>query len=256
MRPPGLPAPDRFLHGTRSRYVSGCRCTECRAANTAAYHERQRRAKEAATELAAAPVVPIAQTWTAPDGTMRERMYRRACPGVDGAPCPLRAHLRKDSTGAVCGACRERLVWNGLVDARRARRHLRALSRKGVGYKSVADAADVGHTVLAEVLAGRKRQIRRQTEKRVLEVTTEAIADHALVPAAGVWRLLDRLLEEGFTKTELARRLGYAGPALQIGRKRVLARTAHRLERFYREIMTDATPRVHRLARSGKRTAA
>jgi len=41
--------------------------------------------------------------------------------------------------------------WNGLVDADRARRHLRALARQGVGRRMVAAASDVALSVIADV---------------------------------------------------------------------------------------------------------
>lgn len=241
--PVGLPAPERLRHGTRSRYVVGCRCAECRAANAAACRERQRLAKEAAAEIVA-PDAPVEQLWTGPDGQRRTRVYRRACPGVEGAPCPTRSHLRKDSKGGVCGGCRVLLVWNGLVDAAPVRKHLRRLSRAGVGYKSVAIAADVGRTTLAGILSGKKTRIRKRAAQRVLAVTAEAVADHALVDAAATWRLIEKLLARGFTSAELARRLGMKTPAIQIGKRQVLARTALAVERLYRSAGTPP-PRGH-----------
>ena len=239
-RPADLPAAEAYEHGTRARYVTGCRCAECRAANTRAYHEHQARAVAAAVELAPVPPAPAPQLWTAPDGSKRLRTYARACPGVDGAPCPNRSHLRKDSKGGVCGRCRELLVWNGLVDARPVLRHLRKLSRKGVGYKAVADAADVGRTTLVEILSGRKRTIRRQAERRVLAVTVEAIADHALVDGAPTWKLLHELIARGLRKGEIAQRLGMQRAALQIGKERVLARTAYAVARLHRVLSVPA----------------
>lgn len=76
-RPSDLPPAERYQHGTRSRYVTGCRCDACRAANAAAYHERQARAKAAAA-LITTPSAPAPQTWTAPDGSKRLRVYARA----------------------------------------------------------------------------------------------------------------------------------------------------------------------------------
>lgn len=236
-RPHDLPPAESYQHGTRSRYVAGCRCSECRAANTRAYHERQQRAKALAAEIAA-PATPQPQTWTAPDGSKRVRMYQRACPGPNGRGCPKRSHLRKDSKGGVCGHCRGLLVWNGLVSALPVQRHLERLSRQGVGYKSVAAAADVGVTILAGVMSGKRARIRAQLAKRVRAVTVDAIADHGLVAAAETWRLIDHLInEEWFTKAELARRLGMTTPALQIRKDRILAKTAQRVRALYRKVM-------------------
>lgn len=237
-RPSELPQAAQFTHGTRSRYVTGCRCDECRAANTRAYHDRQARAKAAAAELAAPRREKLApQVWTAPDGTQQTRLYQRACAGVHSKPCPKGSHLRKDSTGTVCSSCRERLVWNGLVGTTKVLRHLARLSAHGVGYKSVAAAADVGHTTLCDILRGRKNKIRFQSERSVLAVTAEAIADHGIVDAGETWRLLNDLLARGLSKSEIARRLG-TKPALQVNRQRVLARTAYAVARLHRIVTT------------------
>ncbi len=45
MRPADLPPADRYAHGTRARYVSGCRCDDCRRANR--LYERARYAARA-----------------------------------------------------------------------------------------------------------------------------------------------------------------------------------------------------------------
>jgi hypothetical protein len=133
MIPAGLPLPERHAHGTRARYVAAkCRCADCRAANTAYYHQRQARGRELAAEITR-EIGALPKLWTAPDGTVRERVYKRACPGPGGGVwCVGRSgegsHLRKDSKGGCCRACRELLVWNGDVDATPVRAHLRRLS--------------------------------------------------------------------------------------------------------------------------------
>lgn len=228
-------------HGTRGCYVQRkCRCDLCKAANRDYYHQRKA-IEDAAAEEAAPPAAGgFVHTFRNAAGERRQRIYKRACPGVNGRPCPRYAHLRKDSKGGLCIACRKALVFDGLVDAAAARKHLRKLSRRKVGYKQVADSACVSITVVARILSGEKTQIRASTARKILEVDDGAIADHATVPAAATWKLLERLLKEGFTKAELARRLGYSRAALQIGRKRVLARTAQKVERFYDMIMVGA----------------
>lgn len=174
----GLPTRSRLAerpHGTRLRYISGCRCMLCRAANS-----------------------------------------RYECGRA---------------------AARRRGGWNGLVPAIRARMHIEALSCQGVGFKSVALAADVGKTVVLQVRTGQKRQIRAETERRILAVDRAAIADGGLVPARPTWRRIAALLDEGFSKAELARRLGYQRPALQLGRRRITARNAVRVERLFNRVM-------------------
>jgi len=182
VRPASLPPPevlrDRHDHGTRVRYVLGCRCDACRRANTT-YAVARYRAQRIAGD------------------------------------------------------------WNGLVPAAAARKHLVALSRRGVGLKSVAATSDVPKTTLAAIKARRRVQIRARTERRILSVDAGARGDGSLVSARRTWLLIHRLPEEGYTRGELARRLGSRAkaPALQIQREYVLARTALRVERLYRRCM-------------------
>lgn len=155
--------------------------------------------------------------------------------------------------GCRCAACRRantdyenarraaRLAgdWNGIVDAAPARAHLLKLARLGVGRRAVAAATDIAHTVLSDVRSGRKRRIRARTERKILAVTKACASDAALVPARRTWRLLEQLLEEGYTKQRIARELGSKAkvPALQVSRDFVLARTAHRVEVVHRRLM-------------------
>lgn len=163
-------------HGTRIRYVGGCRCDACRAANSA---------------------------------------YER-----------IRQKARREGD------------WNGVVDAGNARAHLRKLSRQGVGKNAVAAASDVPRSVIHEIRLGRKPRIRARTERRILAVTKAMASDRALVSAARTWRLLEDLLEEGYRKGMIARRLGYRGYGIQLSRGQVTVRNAARVERLHRELTT------------------
>jgi hypothetical protein len=141
-------------------------------------------------------------------------------------------------------AARLRGEWEGLVDAAPVRAHLQRLSRHGVGYKSVAVACDVSRTVLAAVKNGRRRKVRAGTARKVLAVDAGAAAAKALIDGRPTWRLINELLSEGFTKQELARRLGSRAkaqpPKLQIRRDRITAATAARVRRFYDVVMAGA----------------
>jgi len=142
--------------------------------------------------------------------------------------------------------------WNGLVSAARARAHLLALSKRGVGRRSVRAACDVAESVLQAVRSGRKKQIRARTEKAILAVDAGAIAGGALVSARRTWRLVAELVEEGFTKAEISRRIGQGGRALQLGRERVTVENAHKVAKLYRLMMLGGdAPRVGR-DRSGR----
>jgi hypothetical protein len=116
--------------------------------------------------------------------------------------------------------------WNGCVDAATAREHLRALSKAGVGKRAVAAASHVAVSVVDAVRGGRKRRIRARTDRRLLAVTSDMMSDGALTSARPALQMIEALRTEGFSKAELARRLGYASPALQFKGARIRARSA------------------------------
>ncbi|HMU15854.1 MAG TPA: hypothetical protein PKC95_00285 [Thauera aminoaromatica] len=175
LRPAAELAADK-PHGTRLRYIAGCKCFQCRRANSD--YERSRKA----------------------------------------------ARLAGD--------------WNGFVSADRARAHLMSLSRRGVGKRAVQSASDVALSVLTEIRTGRKQRIRARTERKILAVTPAQASDRALVKPGRTHQLIEQLVEEGFTKRELARRLGYASPALHFQPKRMTARNVARVERLHRSLTT------------------
>jgi hypothetical protein len=129
--------------------------------------------------------------------------------------------------------------WNGLVASDKALGHILALSKKGVGRRAIAAASDVSETVISRIRSGEQQRIRKRTETRVLAVTKEAANDGTLVSARRMWHQIHALLTEGFTKAELAIRLGYTSPTLQMGKRKVRARTAARVEKLYRTIMQE-----------------
>lgn len=160
-------------HGNRARYISGCRCLPCRAANSRYESERYSARKS---------------------GDRRD-----------------------------------------VVSAADAQAHILKLSRQGIGFAAVGDASGVSGSAISKIRLGRRTQIRKNTEARILAVDANAIADGALVPAAGTHRLIGRLVADGYTRTWIAKQLGYKGRVLQFP-DRVMARTALRIERLYARI--------------------
>ncbi len=57
-----------------------------------------------------------------------------------------------------------------MVDAGPARRHLRALQRRGIGRRAVHAASDVALQVIIDVRSGKKRRIRKKTAAAILAV--------------------------------------------------------------------------------------
>ena len=160
-------------HGDRIRYLAGCRCLPCRAANSR--YETHRALER--------------------------------CKGKG----------------------------NKLVGTTAVRLHLQKLSRLGVGYKQVAKLAKVNKGTLLKIKNRARDNIREQSGRRVLAVTAKDRAPGATVPAGPTWKRINWLLVEGFTKTQLARRLGSKAkvPSLQVRRDRVLVSTARRVKMLF-----------------------
>lgn len=163
-------------HGTHSRYNGGCRCDECRRANT---------------EYAA-----------------------------------MRAAARRAGQA------------NRVVSAAPAQEHIRKLQRAGVGYRAIAAAASLTHRIVLGIKSGKRTLARSDTVRRILAVDVACRSDRALVSAKSTWARIEKLLEEGYTKRELARLLGYKMPMLQFNKHRVSVRNRARVERLFEKLTT------------------
>lgn len=218
-------------HGTRARYVAGCRCAPCTAANRDRYRERQ-----ASIDEQRATVTP---TGPAIEGTMLragQSIRVRRCPGANGSAC-VKGGAWLRGQGDVCAACVERAtVWAGCVSPEKTRAHLIELRTQGVGYKAVAAACDVAPSALSRVLAS-DGLIRASTERRVLAVDAAAIADSALVDGELTRAQIAALRSMGFTLAHLGALLGYESRSLYQGSPdRVTAAKRSAVERLYRRV--------------------
>jgi hypothetical protein len=177
--PVALNAKRERPHGTRLRYLAGCKCVPCRAANSNYEVER--------------------------------------------------------------AIARQNGDWNGYVRAEKTRAHLQSLSAQGVGYKSVAKAAGVSKTVLAQVLFAGKSKIRARTERKVLKVTQSALPQSALLPAEPFWKLINDLRKRfGYSKKGIAQLLlGHETNALQLRTDRITLANARKIMRLH-ESLTKA----------------
>ncbi len=150
------------------------------------------------------------------------------------------------STGCRCAACRihrseyERTrPYNNrghgrTVSAEPARKHIRELARRGIGHLAVAEASGVNHNIVWGIRTGERKRARRGTVERILAVDLSCARPGTRIPAGPTWRILDGLIERGFTRTQLAYWLGYRGPlpSLQIPRDFCTAGNAMRVERM------------------------
>lgn len=168
---------------------------------------------------------------------VEEIAHGRRARYVAGCRCELCRTANRNYARKRAKAQREG-DWNGLVPADRARAHLLSLSRKGVGRRAVAAATDIADSVLHKIRQGTRRKIRARTERLILSVTAAAVSDRALVKPGRTAKLIELLQDEGYSKAELARKLGYAAPALQFKPHRMTARNVARVETLYRRLTT------------------
>ena len=220
-----------YPHGTRARYVSGCRCEECRAANRAYGKAREVRKHELASSVqVSGPPIPSTMIRKGRE----ERIHR--CPGVNGDPC-ARGGLWLRAGLPVCDRCLELgTVWNGRVDGAKAREHIAWLRKNGVGLHAIAEACGLVPVTLARIVR-EGSTLRRENERRILAVTLDARAPGALVPAKRSKQILTRLRRLGMRNRAIAIALGGSATGLQIAtRSRVLRETEHRLERLLAKV--------------------
>jgi superfamily II DNA or RNA helicase len=127
-----------------------------------------------------------------------------------------------------------------LVDAARARHHVRALAAQGASQRSMARAAEVNVKTVTELLDDTLQRVWPETEQRVLALTIEQVRAAAVpgtrVDAGPTWRLLDDLAGRGWPKRWIARELGGTGQALQLSRREVTAETAAKVTALHERI--------------------
>ena len=238
-----LPPGDKHPHGTRARYVGAkCRCSECRAANTAYYHSKKKKDAALLISMNLPKSTEVQeQVWTTAKGEKKVRTYRKACPGVLGEPCPNKSHLRKDSIGGVCFPCGRKLTYNGMVPAGPTRMHLKKLSARGIGYRTVAEASSMGSSILALVLRGDRKQVRASTERAVLAVTTCSRKGGVKVSAKGSWGLINYMMKNGLSRSNIASRLGSTAkrPALQIRKDTITLTTKRKISEIYSAFLIE-----------------
>jgi len=132
-----------------------------------------------------------------------------------------------------------------LVDAAEVRAHLIWLSERGIGGRSVELVSGVSRSDLSLIRSGRRKRVDGATADRILQVWPADAMAGCYVPAAPTWRLIDDLLAHGYTREGISRRLGSKAqqPSLQLGRDRITARNARRVQALHEQLMADVLVR-------------
>lgn len=172
-----------------------------------------------------AAVVPAAHSTAA--------RYRKGCrcDGCRRAYAAVQADRRARVKQNACD-------WT--VSAELARQHLLNLRAKHVGKRAVSDCTGISDVVLMEIANGKRRRIRESTEEKIMRVTEEGRSGGSLVRGKNTTKLLDELIEAGFTRKALAARLGYEYPEIQFyGNKYVTATNAMRVEKLHTLLLSE-----------------
>lgn len=232
-------------HGTRAKYVrEKCRCEKCREANRLYHHMRLARSYRMVREQKSRKNPPVrgdrVERVVLRNGKEFVSRFRRPCPGVDGLPCQAGCYLRKNSRGGLCETCRKTLA-KRTVPTGDVLVHLDHLKRKyGIGLKTVADAAGVAYSTLQCIRSGEVARVLEETERRVLAVTKDAKSEGHIVSARKTWELIDDIRRRtGWSKSEVASRLGYSAPALQIRKDHVLLKTEHAIQKLHKTVLEE-----------------
>lgn len=178
-----------FAHGTRSRYTElGCRCTRCREANAA--YEKARREPTRARYL-------LRETrdkhWIVRDvvtGSVAFRSNDRT------AAVALRDQF--NLADPIAGP-------NALVDVTPVRDHVVNLAGVGIGVTTIAKAAGTNGSHIWHILHGRSQRIHKRLADALLAVDEHGKPARAMVDAAPVWAMIDRLETVGFQRAWIAR---------------------------------------------------
>ena len=129
---------------------------------------------------------------------------------------------------------------NDLVSAQSALDHMAMLSKAGIGLRTVSAVTDIHPWKLSEIRAGRVKHIRAIHSRKILAITEDMLPDGAHVPSDPVRQMITRLKREGFTYTELAKRIGVSRTVLVKRKPFVSARTRLKVQLFYERIMAEA----------------
>jgi hypothetical protein len=182
----------------------------------------------------------VRSAWKMPDFPQTEHGKRARY--VQGCRCELcttanREYARARARAKVYGKTNE------LVKARKARSHLRKLAKAGVGTRMVADLTGCSRSILLGIKQGVRKNCRKKTQDRILSVDPGVYGDATLVDAAPTWVLLNELLEDGWTKTELGRQLGSKAkvPSLQVKKTKIMASTERRVRQLHKRLSLPPT---------------
>lgn len=195
----------------------------------------------------------------APNPTMLARGLKPARALADGKPCGTRVRYY---AGCRCQACkransayeneraRARAAgdYRGLVDAAPVVAHINALRARGLGWKTIADAACVSTGTVSDLIYGKQLKLRGHTARKLLAVTALAARDGAYIDARPSWALIKQLLQWGYPRSRIASEmLGRPVRALQLSPEKITVRNAGLVQRVHQRLKREPAKATHKL---------
>jgi hypothetical protein len=125
------------------------------------------------------------------------------------------------------------------IDATEAREHLLWLSKVGIGKRRVSQLTGISVSAIEELRKGNRTKCRPQTADKILGVGRSKASDGAFIDAKQTWRLINDLLEHGWTKEAIAKAIGSKAqrPSLQLQPNKVRAKSARAIEQLHQREM-------------------
>lgn len=143
----------------------------------------------------------------------------------------LREHARARGRREACGTS------TPLVPVSEVRAHLKWLSKCGIGWEQVAEAAGIGRTTVADIAypSGSRRGVTVRVADAVFAVapTLDNSAPGAHVPSAGTARRLQALMLQGWDLRTIQEFLGVSALGRVLTRDTVTVRVALLVRSFY-----------------------
>lgn len=94
-----------------------------------------------------------------------------------------------------------------LVPSKEAKRHIANLLVSGVTIPAISEASGVSRKALLEIRTGKRKQIRRSTEERILGVQLGSVVAWHRVPARHAVRLMDEMEAAGVLRADFKEHL-------------------------------------------------
>lgn len=134
--------------------------------------------------------------------------------------------------------------YNCFVDAEASRKQINFLMLSGMRIKGdISRLTGISWTTLWKIRTKQRTKVTPETERRLMELdplVTERCGNY--VPADEVWETVYRIMECGYSRAFIARKLGYRARALQIGKEKVRRETAERISELYRWALDNPAP--------------